>query len=281
MQKRWFQVLVTYFSKKIFKKRKNFSKSLFSVKNKSILGILLTIFVAILFCLVCFVASDFVSSIITHEGSLLVSSKLEIPANTLYCVSICDFETEFDAKIASESVEKQGGMGEVYQDGEFFVICACYPTLIEAQEVRNNLCTEGNNARIVNFKIPELNFSYKGKNKKKIEQILRFPREIVLALYDLILQYDGGELPLGTLNANLAELYQKSRDFEENFAKIKTNLSKNDQNSIFKMLKFTTSIINNAILTKNDSNIKTSTLKKAMFKISEQNATLFASLNEK
>ncbi len=272
---------MTYFSKKFLKKRKKFLKSSFSAKNKTIFGILLTILVAILFCSVCFVASDFVSSVITHEGSIFVSSKIEIPANMLYCVSICDFETEMDAKIVSERVEKQGGMGEVYQDGEFFVICASFPTLIEAQEVRDNLCAEGNNARIVNFKIPELNFEYKGKNKKKIEQILRFPRELVLEIYSLVLQYDSGALSLGTLNANLVELYQKSRNFEENFAKLKTNLTKNDQNAIFEMLKFATSTINDAILTKNDSNVKTSTLKKAMFKISEQNATLFAILNEK
>lgn len=272
---------MSYFSKKIFKKRKKILKQSISAKNKSKLGIFLTIFGIILFCLVCFVASDFVSSVITHEGSIFASSKIEIPENTLYCVSICDFETENDAKIASESVEKMGGMGEIYQNGEFFVICACYPTLIEAQEIRDNLCAEGNNARIVNFKIPELNLTYQGKNKNQIEQILRFPREIVLSIYDLVLQYDSGALPLGTLNANLAEFYQKSRNFEENFANLKTNLSKNDQNSILEVLKFISNAINDAILTKNDHNFKTSTLKKAIFKISEQNATLFATLSEK
>ena len=272
---------MTYFSKKIFKKRKNLSKSHNSLQNRSKIGIFVAIFGTILFCLVCFIASDFVSSVITHEGSLLVRSRIEIPANTLYCVSICDYETEIDAKTAAESVRKHGGMGEVYQSGEFFVICASYPTLIEAQEIRDNLCAAGKNARIINYKIPELDFAYQGKNKREIEQILHFPREIVLSIYDLILQYDDGALPLGSLNANLAALYQKSRNFEENFTKLKTKLSTTDKNAIIETLKFITSTINDTIMTKGNSNLKTSMLKKAMFKISEQNATLFATLNEK
>lgn len=272
---------MTYFSKKILKKRKNLSNSYISSQNRSKVGIFVAIFGTILFCLVCFVASDFVSSVITHEGSIFNRSKIEIPANMLYCVSICDYETENDAQTVAKSVEKQGGMGLVYQSGEFFVICASYPTLIEAQEIRDNLCEAGNNARIINFKISELNFAYQGKNKKEIEQILHFPREIVLSLYDLILQYDDGAMPLGALNANLATLYQKSRNFEENFAKMKTKLSSTDKNAILNTLNFITNTVNDTIMTKGGSNIKTSTLKKAMFKISEQNATLFATLNEK
>ncbi len=272
---------MTYFSKKFLKKRKNLSKSYISSQNRSKIGIFVAIFGTILFCLVCFVASDFVSSVITHEGSIFNRSRIEIPANTLYCVSICDYETELDALEAAKSVEKQGGMGKVYQSGEFFVICASYPTLIEAQEIRDNLCAAGNNARIVNFKIPELNFAYQGKNRKEIEQILHFPREIVLSLYDLILQYDDGATPLGTLNANLATLYQKSRNIEENFAKMKTKLSLSDKTAILDTLNFITNTINDTIMTKGDSNIKTSTLKKAMFNISEQNAALFTTLNEK
>lgn len=272
---------MTLFSKKFFKKHKNFPKRQIKSQNRSKVGIFVAIFGTILFCMTCFVASDLISSVITHEGSIFIPSKIEIPENMLYCVSICDYETEDDAKIAAQVVQGKGGMGRVYRGGEFFVLVAGYPTLIEAQEVRDNLCQMGNNARIVNIKIPELTLGYHGKNKQEIEQILRFPRQVVLEIYNLILNYDDGNLPTGTLNASLVSLFQKSRQNEEKFSSLKLKLPGKSKKAILNCLNAISTTLNNCILSKTDTNAKTSALKCAMFEISEQNSTLFSLLNEK
>ena len=275
-QKRWIQDLVSRFYKKRSKKQK---KSSFNPKFSSKIGIFAIAFGVVLFCAICFVVSDFASSLITHESSIFVQSRIEIPSNTFYCVSICDFEVEEDGYATGKIVEKKGGMGEVYQSGEYFVLCACYPTLAEAQEIRDNLCSEGNSARIINIKTPALDFAC-GKKKSELEYILQFPRKKALALYDLILQYDEGTMSLGTLNANLAKIYQETKQMEDFFASLKVNISSKQREEIASVLSFTASQLNTAIMTNENPYIKSSMLKKAMFRILQQNSSLFTMLND-
>ena len=262
-----------------YKKRsKRQKKSSYSSKFGSKIGLSAVVIGIVLTCAICFVLSDFVSSLITHESSIFVQSRIEIPSNTVYCVSICDFEVEEDAFAVASVVEQKGGMGEVYQSGEYFVLCACYPTLAEAQEIRDNLCAEGNSARIINLKAPALDIAC-GKKKSELEHILQFPRKTALAIYELILQYDDGAMPLGTLNANLATLYQEAKQMEDNFALLNVNLGSKNKEEISKTLAYLSGQINSAIMSSGTSYTKSSTLKKTMFRILQENSRLFSMLN--
>ncbi len=218
--------------KKSQKKVKNLSKK---GKIKQILFVFLFILVDLL---VVFNLADIFSSIITKEKGIFSCDKIEFNSYSFYCVSSKHFSSEQDAILYANDISLRGAMGRVYKNGEYYVFAGIYPTLIEAQEIKENLIDIGYDSRIVTFSIPSVLEKYKGKNKKTVTESLAVLKESVISMYNLCEDFDSENIKRSTLNGKLACLAQKIDDVTTNFSSNLSGFDKNFSQIVLKQLSF-------------------------------------------
>ena len=210
---------------KIFNRNR---KNHISHKKKSkTFQIFFIIVLVVLFCLIIFNVSDLISSLITQEKSIFYKDKIETTSFTTYAVSINDYASQKEAENNSSTVKALGGMGRVYESGEFYLIVAIYPTLIEAGEIRDNLKNLGYNSKILNISVKEVFYDYEKGDKEIIVNSINIFRNTFLDLYDLVLKFDNDELSRRELDSNLATLCARITNVRESFLNNKNALSDN------------------------------------------------------
>lgn len=254
------------FAENIKRKYKNVRKS------HKFLSIFITFLLVLISFFLIFNISDIFSSLITHKKGLFFVDRIEVTSYNIYGVSSKDFESEEDANNYASTIINQGAMGEVYHHGEYFVLVATYPTLLEAQEVQNNLINLGYNARIVNIFVKEFKHDYRGSDKALIEQSLYKFREIYYSLYNIDIDFDKGNLSRSSFTGKVAQILTEitafcSRVSSSQISKeIKENLT-NSFSSVIDLLE--------EVLYSPYSNFETSSLlKRNMFQIVQINEEL-------
>lgn len=165
-----------------------------SIKTSKKLPIFFIFLVVFLIFFIIINISDIFSTLITKEKSIFYFDKIECPENLYFGVSISDFKREEDAKKFCNKIKCEGGLGEIIHSGEYFVLCHIYPTLLEAEEVRNNLINLNYNSRIVTIKVNEISFEYKGKEKSKITNAINSMKNAILEIYDITFDYDRNKI---------------------------------------------------------------------------------------
>ncbi len=236
-------------------------------KNKK--GVFLFVFIAlILFFLLIINISDIFSSIITKQKSLFYNDKLEVSSFNTYAVSLYDFKTEEEAKNKTYEVEKQGGMGVVYHNGEYFVLSSCYPNLIMAQEIRDNLCLLGYNSKIINFKTNSLCFDYKGNYSQLILSSLNIFKETFLELYQINIDYDKDLLNRANVNGKVAILSLQVYDLIKGYQNIKSGLDSSKESNLLNGLNDLYQTLEDVIIYQSEEKfVFTSFFKKELYKI--------------
>ncbi len=233
-------------------------------KKGAIFFILISI---LLFFLLIINISDIFSSIITKQKSIFINDKIEISSQCVYAVSAYDFMTKEEAESSAIQVENNGGMGLVYKNGEYFVLASCYPTLIEAQEIKDNLLLLGYNAKILNIKIDSLSFDYNGENADFIKTIFNSFREIFLKLYEIDIDYDKDLLNKANINGRLAVIIMQNNDFIKKLDETKTSLSNEEKGILKQAYLDINEFLNNIILSNYEKLQLTSLIKKSMMEI--------------
>ncbi len=221
----------------------------------------------ILFALIIINISDLFSSILTHEKSLFYKEKIEIPSYSVYAVSIKHFNLEPDAENFAYSISQKGGMGVVYESGEFYCLASIYPTLLEAQEVRDNLVILGYSPRILNIKVQEISVNYKGDGKENIEQSLNIFKECFLELYNMDIDLDKGNVERVNVNGIVATLCSKVKDTQNRFLNSKNSLSENIKSKISQGLSHLYERLEEILLSEKRDYEFTSLIKQNMFDI--------------
>jgi len=184
----------------IFKKNKQKT-----IKSQKKWSFFFTFTLSVIFVLIIVNFSDIFSSLITHKNSLFFKSKLETPSYTAYAVSIKDFPTTEEAEQCSYQVKNFGGMGTIYKNGESFVLLNVYPTLLEADEIKQNFVTKGYNAKILNINVNAVNLTYKGNNTNSFTNCINFFRQTFLTLYNCTLSLDKNEVNQTKINTSIAK----------------------------------------------------------------------------
>lgn len=214
---------------KIFRKFKK--KHVNNQNHSKKYSILFVILFIILFCVIIFNISDIISSLITQEKSIFYKDKIETTSFTVYAVSVGDYETFDAASSEAQKVIAQGGMGKVYESGEFYLIASIYPTLIEAQEIRDNLRDLGFDSKIININVREVFYDYKAKDKELIVSTINLFRNTFLDLYDLTLKFDSSEIDRLDADEQIASLCAKIASIRSSFLANK-NMLQDEINSV-------------------------------------------------
>lgn len=178
-------------------------------KNKKTISFFYIFLLVFLTLVIIFNVSDIFSSIITNQKSVFYVEKLEYNSFSVYGVSLKHFDTYEDANEYATQVQLNGAMGSVYQSGEYYVLANIYPTLIEAQEIKENLKLLNYDARILNFKFQNVLTDFKGKNLNIVISCLEQFKDTIYQLYSVGLDYDKGQLTTSNLNGKLAILCDK------------------------------------------------------------------------
>lgn len=171
----------------------------------------------IMFCVFfAFNLTDSLKKVITNNYGSFQSQKIEVSSCYYYAVSVCDFDNRNDANNFAVRVKSYGGAGVVYNSGKYYVFASIYPSLIEAQEIQNNLCALSYDAKIVNLKVSNLSKSYFGNNGKIFCEAISFFRLAFENIYNLVLSFDEGKMSKSEVekklvlqNANLANIKNK------------------------------------------------------------------------
>ena len=221
----------------------------------------------ILFCLIIINLSDLFSSILTNEKSLFYKDKIEIPSYSVYAVSIKHFELETDAENFAHTIIEKGGMGVVYESGEYYCIGSIYPTLLEAQEVRDNLIILGYSPRILNIKVQEIAIDYKGDEKESTIHALNIFRECFLELYNMNVDLDKGNIERVNVNGIVATQCLKVKDIQNKFLNSNNSLSENIKTEIGQGLNHLYESLEEILLTDKTDLEFTSLIKQNMFDI--------------
>lgn len=250
------------------KRRKKRYKKL---NNKVFLFVFLLIF---LFFTLIINISDIISSLITNSGSVFSSQKIEVSSYSVYAVSVCDFDNEFQANAYAKKVAQEGGAGYVYHNGEYFVIASCYPLLTYAQEVEDNLQSLGYNARIVNIKVDEVSRVYKGKNLEVFKSALNVFRSCYNELYDKLIAFDKGEAGKNQINSVLAKNLAKLSDIKKSMQELKKEEDVVLKNVIIEPLVSLETKLNNLMYSSKNSLAFSSEIKVALLDIVLLNQSL-------
>ena len=221
----------------------------------------------ILFALIIINISDLFSSILTNEKSLFYKDKIEIPSYSVYAVSIKHFELETDAENFAHTIIEKGGMGVVYESGEYYCIGSIYPTLLEAQEVRDNLIILGYSPRILNIKVQEIAIDYKGDEKESTIHALNIFRESFLELYNMNVDLDKGNIERVNVNGIVATQCLKVKDIQNKFLNSNNSLSENIKTEIGQGLNHLYESLEEILLTDKTDLEFTSLIKQNMFDI--------------
>ncbi len=250
---------------KIFKNpQKNVKINVKKNKLKQILFVFLFILIDLL---IVFNLADIFSSIITKEKGIFSSDKIEINSYSFYCVSSKHFLDEKQATLYADEIALKGAMGRVYKNGEYYVFAGIYPTLIDAQEVKENLLDLGYEARIVTFSIPSVLEKYKGKSKDILTNSIGVLKETVISMYNFCEDFDGGNIKRSNLNGKLACLCEKIDDATKNFSSNLSGLDKNFCQTVLCQLEFTRNKVGEVILFGEDFEKCSSLLKNNIFDI--------------
>lgn len=263
-----FQDLVTSILKKRRIKRRILSKS---GKKLSFLFVFVGI---LLFFLLIINISDIFSSLITSEKSLFLVDKIEKSSYNAYCVSYEDFESEAEAENFCEEISSLGGMGVVFRRGEYFVLTSIYPTLIEAQEIQNNLLEMDYDAKVVKLEVKSISKEYKGSNKELIGQCLQSFREIFLSIYDTGINFDKNLINESQVKGNLAQMWTKNKNLHKNLANAQVNLTNEEKNLILDLMNDSSGIVEEALLFTGEKLQLSSLLKQTCFDIVQLNILL-------
>ncbi|NCB48331.1 MAG: hypothetical protein EOM55_01690 [Clostridia bacterium] len=236
----------------------------------------LFIFVGILmFFLLIVNISDIFSSLITSEKSLFLIDKIEKSSYNVYCVSFDDFENEEEAENCCDEIRLLGGMGVVFRRGEYFALTSIYPTLIEAQEIQQNLLEMEYNAKVVKLEVKAISKEYKGSNKELIGRGLQSFREIFIALYETCIKFDKNLINESQVKGNLAEIWTKNKNLQKSFENAQMSLTDEEKNLILDLMSDTNDTVEQTLLFSGEKLQLSSLLKQSCFDIVQLNIYLF------
>ena len=177
----------------------------------------------LLICVVIFNVCDIMSSVITKKKGLFFVDKIDVPSFQVYAVSVADYDNLEEANSMSDAVKSKGGMGEIYQSGEFYLIASIFPTLIEAKEIQENLKNLNYNSKIVNLSAKEILIDYHGNSKTQIVDAIYFFRESFMLLYEKILEYDSGKILRTEVDSACAFICSNALNFKKNLDNLDLN----------------------------------------------------------
>ncbi len=165
-----------------------------NIKSKKEAKQIVLLIIIVMVCVVfAFSAVGNLQRIITNTSGVFKRQRIEVSSCFYYAVSVEDFDNLEDANNFAVKVKNAGGAGVVCNMGEFFVFSSVYPTLIEAQEIKENLKNLGYGAKIVNLKTLGLTKPYFGNNLNIFCKALIYFRKAFEQLYSLSIDFDKGE----------------------------------------------------------------------------------------
>ena len=212
------------------------------------------------------------SSIITHKGSLLYKDHLQVPSYTIYGVSLDEFKDEFDANTYAKSVQKKGGMGQVYQSGEYYVLAQAYPTLSQALEVQDNLINLDYNSKVVAINVPAIDLVYKGDNKTNAKLTFLQFKNIYNSLFSLCISFDAGNITRVNFNGKLA--YILSQNMEHIKCIPTLGLEENQEKQLTLSLKNVNAYLEQVLYDSSSDTLVSSLIKRQMLCVVQENILL-------
>lgn len=218
--------------------------------------------------------SDIFSSLITREKSLFLVDKIENVSYNAYCISLCDFDNEQSAQTFCQQLKAEGGMGEVFNRGEFFCLSSIYPTLIEAQEIQENLKILGYDAKVVKLDVPAISKEYKGAGKQIIIECLSSFRQTFLALYDATIDFDKNLTNESQLKGTLAKIWTKTKNQISKVQSQPLSLDEDELSILLQSLLEASTIVEDALLFTGPRHQLSSLLKTCCLDIIQLNAHL-------
>ena len=209
----------------------------------------------IIFVFGCFFTSlVFLASVLSNVLSISdwgLFNTVSVEANTLYCVTYGQYETENSAIIQSEYIRTKGGAGLIYKNGETY-------TILLSGYLDKQTCQKVYDKNIENFdKLHQLSISLSSENIKhskstknisSLENIVKLPLTTFKRLQEICNNLDGGHC---TSQQAYNQLFNVSYDINnviQDFEKSSMLTSKQDYDSLLQTAKNIYSKVNNLIL---------------------------------
>jgi hypothetical protein len=165
-----------------------------------------------LFILVFF--ANIFSNIITPGRIQLNRGEKIAKEHYIYAVELNNFDNIQQANDTSEGYKEQLAAGYVLNDnGTYRILASMYQTRSNAESVVENLKENDINGAIIPIKLPALylNLTLNKEEVDKVKQIMKTWYDAYVALYDLSVKLDKGEI---TVEQSQVELEQLKSNFE-------------------------------------------------------------------
>lgn len=211
--------------------------------------------------------ADIFSSIITSRGSLIYGTKIRIPSKVFYAITLYDAQSKENAESVCMQVSKSGGAGEIYLNGDYYVVASIYASHTDADNVKQTLIEDGTECKILNINIPVMNLEYSGKNDEVLVQGFESFTQTYTFLYDLSIDYDSGKCTTTEVKSEIAKQISKLSQLKSEILKVYQNEKIEFENNLLSAMNVCIDELNAVLLSSTTDFGLNSQIKKAYCKI--------------